>query len=142
MTEVPEDSAGGGAAAATRLPANDNRRRGAAAVDEWENEGGHFPSLPSAGVDPADVSPCTSAASESAGLAAMRAGFESDFAAGRVGRHHNTYEHRTRVLRQLAGLEREAAVLAPSALSPAPGGDAPPDAGPPTSPPGPVSPAG
>ena len=148
MTEVPEDPAVPGAAqptsaGAARHPANDNRRRrGEAAVDEWENEGGHFPSLPAAGIDPANVSPSPSAASESAGLAGMRADFESDFAAGLVGRHHNTYEHRTRVLRQLARGERDAAAAAASAPSPPSGDDARPDAGPLEPPPRPISPAG
>lgn len=40
--------------------------------------------------------------------------FSSDFVEGRVGERHNTYQHRTRVLRQLSGQlatlrEREAA---------------------------------
>ena len=49
-----------------------------------------------------------------AALADMTRAFSSDFVAGRVGERHNTYQHRTRVLRQLSGQlatlrEREAA---------------------------------
>jgi len=36
-----------------------------------------------------------------AAIAAARTQFLGDFAAGAVGRHHNTYQHRSRVLRQL-----------------------------------------
>ena len=39
-------------------------------------------------------------------LFAMRADFLADFAEGRIGRHHNTFEHRSRVLRQLAEASR------------------------------------
>ena len=45
-------------------------------------------------------------------LPAMRAQFIADFVAGRIGRHHNTFQHRERVLRQLA-----------QAQAPAPRGD-------------------
>lgn len=38
-----------------------------------------------------------------AALADMTADFSSDFANGRVGERHNGYEHRSRVLRQMAG---------------------------------------
>ena len=34
-------------------------------------------------------------------LVAMRAQFMADFVGGRIGRHHNTLQHRERVLRQL-----------------------------------------
>ena len=34
-------------------------------------------------------------------LAAMRAQFMADFVGGRIGQHHNTFQHRERVLRQL-----------------------------------------
>jgi hypothetical protein len=37
-----------------------------------------------------------------AALADMTKAFSSDFVAGRVGDRHNTYQHRTRVLRQLS----------------------------------------
>ena len=115
MTEVHEDPVDGPAAAAapapedgTRSPANDNRRRRrGAAVDDWENEGGHFPQMPPAGIDPTDVSPGVSAKSQSAGLAAMRALFESDFASGLMGQRHNTFAHRSRVLRAIAATEHE-----------------------------------
>jgi hypothetical protein len=38
-----------------------------------------------------------------AALADMIAAFSGDFVNGRAGEHHNTYEHRSRVLRQMAG---------------------------------------
>jgi hypothetical protein len=34
-------------------------------------------------------------------LVALRARFMADFIGGRIGRHHNTFQHRERVLRQL-----------------------------------------
>jgi hypothetical protein len=34
-------------------------------------------------------------------LVAMRARFMADFIGGRIGQHHNTFQHRERVLRQL-----------------------------------------
>ena len=37
-----------------------------------------------------------------AALCAMTETLSSDFIDGRVGRHHNTFEHRSRVIRQLA----------------------------------------
>ena len=36
-------------------------------------------------------------------LADMTAVFSSDFVNGRIGARHNTYEHRSRVLRQMTG---------------------------------------
>lgn len=39
-------------------------------------------------------------------LVAMRARFMADFVGGRVGRHHNTFQHRERVLRQLTAQAR------------------------------------
>ena len=36
-----------------------------------------------------------------AALSDMTAAFSSDFVNGRVGEHHNTFEHRSRVLRQM-----------------------------------------
>lgn len=38
-----------------------------------------------------------------AALADMAAAFSSDFVNGRVGELHNTYEHRSRMLRQMRG---------------------------------------
>lgn len=38
-----------------------------------------------------------------AALADMTASFSSDFVDGRVGKRHNTFEHRSRVLRQMTG---------------------------------------
>ena len=39
-------------------------------------------------------------------LAAMRARFMADFVGGRIGQHHNTFQHRERVLRQLTAQSR------------------------------------
>lgn len=39
-------------------------------------------------------------------LPAMRARFIADFIGGRIGRHHNTFQHRERVLRQLTAAQR------------------------------------
>lgn len=73
------------------------------AVESWENEGGHFPSLPSLSTVPSNVSsPVPDPGSESPELAAMRAKFVADFTGGTMGQHHNTYQHRSRVLRRLA----------------------------------------
>lgn len=38
-----------------------------------------------------------------AALADMTATFSADFVGGRIGERHNTYEHRSRVLRQMTG---------------------------------------
>ena len=52
---------------------------------------------------PSDVSPLApDGASASGELAAMRAQFIADFAGGTLGERHNTYEHRSRILRQMA----------------------------------------
>lgn len=74
----------------------------AVAVESWENEGGHFPSFASVSITPSDVStPVSDQTANSRELAAMRARFLVDFAGGTMGRHHNTYQHRARVLRRL-----------------------------------------
>ena len=73
------------------------------AVESWENEGGHFPSLPGLATVPSNVSsPVPDQTSESPELALMRAKFVADFTGGTMGQHHNTYQHRSRVLRRLA----------------------------------------
>jgi hypothetical protein len=36
----------------------------------------------------------------------MRAQFIADFTGGRIGQHHNTFQHRERVLRQLTAQAR------------------------------------
>ena len=38
-----------------------------------------------------------------AALADMTATFSADFVGGRIGERHNTYEHRSRILRQMTG---------------------------------------
>jgi hypothetical protein len=62
------------------------------ALDNWLNEGGHL--LPSAAKGSPKV-PQEEALRDMASL------FISDFANGRVGQHHNTFQHRARILRQL-----------------------------------------
>ena len=52
---------------------------------------------------PSDVSPLAPDRANASGeLAAMRAQFIADFAGGTMGWRHNTYEHRSRVLGQMA----------------------------------------
>jgi hypothetical protein len=41
------------------------------------------------------------------GLPAMQARFVADFTSGRMGQNHNTFQHRERILRQLAQARRE-----------------------------------
>jgi hypothetical protein len=61
---------------------------------------------PAAGpVPPPPGSPAGSPEAEAAAsgrLPAMRARFLADFTSGRMGQHHNTFQHRERILRQLA----------------------------------------
>ena len=72
------------------------------AVQGWENEGGHLTETTSAARIPSDVSQLIPEGPVGAErLAAMRTRFEADFADGLVGQHHNTFQHRSRVLRQL-----------------------------------------
>ena len=81
-----------------------NEPKTAVAVENWENEGGHSPSLPNASITPSDVSPVVrDQATASDGLIAMRAKFFADFAGGSVGQYHNTYQRRSRVLGQPTG---------------------------------------
>lgn len=56
-------------------------------------------------------------------LPAMRARFTADFVSGRIGRHHNTFQHRERVLRQLAQAQADAGAEPPPASPPPQGGD-------------------
>lgn len=95
---LPDDAAGD-------RPAEPKTR---VAVENWENEGGHFPSLPSLVTVPSNVSsPVRDQTSESPELALMRAKFLADFSGGTMGQHHNTYQHRSRVLRRLAAEWRQ-----------------------------------
>ena len=73
------------------------------AVESWENEGGHFPPLPSVQRASSGSPSLIPVETKSSDLAAMRAKFLTDFAGGLVGQHHNTYQHRSRVLRQRTG---------------------------------------
>lgn len=72
------------------------------AEESWENEGGHLPGFrsvkPSTAVLPLLASETESLAMQ---IRTMEATFSRDFANGRVGTRYNTYEHRSRVLRQL-----------------------------------------
>jgi len=62
---------------------------------------------PTDGGQPAQVTaagrPRSEADALEAALGDMVATFSSDFVDARVGERHNTYEHRSRVLRQMAG---------------------------------------
>jgi hypothetical protein len=81
---------------------------GHAATQRWENEGGHLPESRRAAITPTSVS--LAVAEPEPGdsrLLAMRARFLADFADGTMGRHHNTFQHRSRVLRQLTEARRE-----------------------------------
>ena len=72
--------------------------------DGREREGSQPASSHSIPIIPSDVSLLASdRASASGELAAMRAQFIADFAGGTMGNRHNTYEHRSRILRQMAG---------------------------------------
>ena len=53
-------------------------------------------------LSPTDVVAASPEPGSNAALVAMRVRFEADVADGLVGRHHNTYQHRSRVLRQMA----------------------------------------
>lgn len=69
-----------------------------AALNEWENEGGHISGRHRA-KPLLDDSPAFSLSLPE--LAAMRARLHADFSNGLVGERHNTFQHRTRVLAQL-----------------------------------------
>lgn len=67
----------------------------------------HQVSAPADGEQPASITVAAVSGSEAdaleAALSDMTAAFSSDFVNGRVGEHHNTFEHRSRVLRQMTG---------------------------------------
>src|SRR5690242_19380034 len=69
-----------------------------AALNEWENEGGHISGRhrPKRFLDDSGFSLSPTE------LAVMRTRLNADFANGLVGERHNTFQHRTRVLRRLA----------------------------------------
>jgi hypothetical protein len=74
--------------------------RATPALDEdgWENEGGHL-----AGGVPASRGPAHSVSeieTFEVQVRNMETTLASDFAGGRIGKRYNTYEHRSRVLRQ------------------------------------------
>ena len=99
MTAAPEHSTSPGLAAPCR---DDAATRGDA---EGQRPEGRRPAAsPSTPIFPTDVSPLAPDPARASGaLAAMRAQFIADFAGGTMGDRHNTYEHRSRILRQLAG---------------------------------------
>jgi len=69
------------------------------AVENWENEGGHFPAFGRVfNLRKADA-PALEALK--ARVQSMASTLSSDFANGRVGTRFNTYQHRVRVLRRL-----------------------------------------
>jgi len=72
------------------------------AEDSWENEGGHLPGFRGVKRGPI-VLPLLASEAESLAtqIRTMEATFSRDFANGRVGTRYNTYQHRSRVLRQL-----------------------------------------
>ena len=71
-------------------------------TDDLSQKGSHNVAISPTSVSPALADPETA----DARLTAMRADFLADFADGRIGRHHNTFEHRSRVLRQLTEASR------------------------------------
>ena len=62
-------------------------------VDGWFNEGGHFPDVDNASAFKQE------AFREMVRLMGRK--LQADFSNGLVGQHHNTFQHRARVLRQL-----------------------------------------
>jgi len=62
-------------------------------LDGWFNEGGHIPEL---GIAAASRQ---AAFREMVRLTGRK--LQADFSSGLVGQHHNTFQHRSRVLRQL-----------------------------------------
>jgi len=77
------------------------------AMQRWENEGGHLRESRNVAITPTSVSLAIAEPDPSdVRLLAMRAEFLADFAGGRMGQHHNTFQHRSRVLRQLTGARR------------------------------------
>lgn len=74
------------------------------AVENWENEGGHFPGPgrdSGKGVAAVQVPRIGSVR-----LVAMRTSLMADFANGLVGQHYNTFQHRARILDQLTDAGR------------------------------------
>lgn len=99
MTQHPDSPHPSGAA--INHPAESRTR---VAVENWENEGGHFSAPRSLSIVPSNVSSLVpDQVSESPELAAMRARFVADFSGGTMGQHHNTYQHRARLLRLAGG---------------------------------------
>jgi hypothetical protein len=72
------------------------------AEENWENEGGHLPGFSGVNCGPTMI-PRLAGEAESFAMQirTMEAIFSRDFANGRVGTRYNTYQHRSRVVRQL-----------------------------------------
>jgi hypothetical protein len=66
--------------------------------DGWENEGGNLVGVAPASGDSAHS--VSEVEAFEAQVRSMEATLASDFAGGRIGKRYNTYEHRSRVLRQ------------------------------------------
>ena len=88
MTIISQPQAGSAV-----LPSTQGDRE---ALDNWLNEGGRLSTSAGAGTKDLPAVP-----SEAEALRDMGALFISDFSSGRVGEHHNTFQHRSRILRQL-----------------------------------------
>jgi hypothetical protein len=102
MLVLPPDVGSKSMTTSPKITTGPDESAAPAAVESWENEGGHFPVLSSVAIEPNDVSSLVrDQAAESEALAAMRAKFGFDFSHGLMGQHHNTFQHRQRILRQL-----------------------------------------
>lgn len=69
------------------------------AVENWENEGGYFPRFPS--LQNSATTVVTDPDPLATEIDRLTKTLASDFANGRVGKRYNTYQHRSRVIRQL-----------------------------------------
>ncbi|MGB3847638.1 MAG: hypothetical protein WA940_17335 [Sphingopyxis sp.] len=108
MPNISEVLKSGRAAAAPRVMALPSRHEAdrRSAVESWENEGGHFPEFapirnPSAAVPEPAV---TESEMQRAEIESLTRKLADDFANGRVGKRYSTYQHRTRVIRQLTAI--------------------------------------
>lgn len=69
------------------------------AVENWENEGGYFPEFaPLRNTSALVIAEPDQLAAE---IDQLTKALASDFANGRVGKRYSTYQHRSRVIRQL-----------------------------------------
>jgi len=77
-------------------------RKGSAAEERWENEGGHLTGEAASRQGPTYGPPPGEIEDLATQVRVMGETLSSDYANGRVGKRYNTYAHRSRVLRQLA----------------------------------------